>query len=424
MWNTVSRWLPPRTSDDDYWWQLTGPHIATMFTEAGYSIHETYEALIFYFHVIVPRLGPQPSPSGVLKWKSLLTVDGTPIEYSWKWNLAGGAPDVRYTMEPIGAHPGTVLDPLNQDSTKELLYQMSLRVSNLDLTWFYHFANVFFDAEKEKYVTKKAGMLTSTLAVAFEFLKQGLSVKTYFGPKKVGQMDGPPPLNVWLDAVRGVAPKSEAIAEVSSFCKTDPEGSLLQPFMLAIDCVDPSKSRIKLYVQTRNTSFNSVRTIITMGGKIRGLEKGLEELQDLVKLALGLEKGFLSSAELPASKDYSPSALDNFAVDQHLIEGYMYYFDIAPGSPLPDIKFYLPTRRYGKNDLSIAQGLTQWLKARGRGQFTENYMRVLESLAKHRILEERVGLQTYISCCFQKGSLSMTTYLSPEAFDPQRLAKR
>ena len=50
------------------------------------------------------------------------------------------------------------------------------------------------------------------------------------------------------------------------------------------------------------------------------------------------------------------------------------------------------------------------------GQYTEGYMRVLESLARHRALEERVGLQTYVSCCFQKGTLSMTTYMNPENF--------
>lgn len=49
-------------------------------------------------------------------------------------------------------------------------------------------------------------------------------------------------------------------------------------------------------------------------------------------------------------------------------------------------------------------------------------MRVLESLASHRTLEERVGLQAYVSCCFQKGTLSITSYMNPEIFDAQRLA--
>ena len=416
----TSRWLPSRTADLDYWWQLTGPHMATLFSEAGYSLHESYEAMVFYYHVIVPRLGPRLPPNGSPAWKSLLTVDGTPIEYSWKWNTKDGAPDVRYTMEPIGNFAGTVLDPLNQESTFELLYQLGRVMPSLDLKWFRHFANAFFDTDKEAYATQTEGRLVSTLALAFEFLKTGLSVKAYFGPKKLGQMNGPPPMDVWANAVKGAAPESSTMDNVVQFCKTDPEGSLLQPFMLAIDCVKPSKSRLKLYVQTPHTSFDSVRRIMTMGGQIKGVDKGLEELEELIKLVLSLPSDFPSSESLPATQGY---AVNHFEEDQHLVEGYMYYFDIAPGSPLPDIKFYLPTRRYGKDDLSIAEGLMKWMDDRGRGQYKEGYMRVLESLASHRTLEERVGLQTYVSCCFQKGTLSMTTYMNPEVFDAQRVAK-
>lgn len=394
--------------------------MATLFSEAGYSLHESYEAMVFYYHVIVPRLGPRLPPNGSPEWKSLLTVDGTPIEYSWKWNTKDGAPDVRYTMEPIGNFAGTVLDPLNQESTLELLYQLSQVMPSIDLKWFRHFANAFFDTDKEAYATQTEGRLVSTLALAFEFLKNGLSVKAYFGPKKIGQMNGPPPMDVWANAIKGAAPESATMDGVVQFCKSDLEGSLLQPFMLAIDCVKPSQSRLKLYVQTPHTSFDSVRHIMTMGGKITGVEKGLEELEELIKLVLSLPSDFGSSENLPATQGY---AVNHFAEDQHLVEGYMYYFDIAPGSPLPDIKFYLPTRRYGKDDLSIAQGLTKWMGDRGRGQYKEGYMRVLESLASHRTLEERVGLQTYVSCCFQKGTLSMTTYMNPEIFDEQRVAK-
>lgn len=97
--------------------------------------------------------------------------------------------------------------------------------------------------------------------------------------------------------------------------------------MLAIDCVKPSKSRLKLYVQTSHTSFDSVGTIMTMGGKFQGVNNGLEEL------ILSLDKNFPSSQELPTMKDYSPAAVDSFADDQNLFSGYMYYFDIAPSSP-------------------------------------------------------------------------------------------
>lgn len=222
--------------------------MATIFSEAGYSLHESYEAMVFYYHIIVPRLGPRLRPNGSPKCKSLLTVDGTPIEHSWKWNTKDGAPDVRYTMDPIGNFAGTVLDPLNQESTKEMLYQLSQVLPTLDLKWFRHFANAFFDTDKDSYATQSQGRLVSTLALAFEFLKTGLSVKAYFGPKKIGQMNGPPPMDVWAHAIKGAAPESATMDGVAHFCKTDAEGSLLQPFMLAIDGVNPGKSRLKLYV--------------------------------------------------------------------------------------------------------------------------------------------------------------------------------
>lgn len=395
-----------------------------MLSEAGYSIHKQYEGMIFHYHFVVPKLGPCPPPSGTPRWKSLLTVDGTPIEYSWKWNTASGMPDVRYTMEPVGRFTGTVIDPLNQVSTTELLYSIGFGLPSLDLTWFNHFASLFYDNEKDKYMAEAAAgaHLTTTMSLAFEFLSKGLALKAYFAPKKVGQV-GPFPLDFWASAVRGIAPGNVTLENVVDYLKTDVEGSSLQPFMLAIDCVKPSESRVKLYVQSPHTSFDSVRHIMTMGGQIKGVESALGELYSLIKLVLGLDSNFPSSQEVPTSETYAPTAVDNFKDLPILLSGYLYYFDIAPRSTIPDIKFYIPIRRYGKDDLQVARGLTQWMESRGRGQFIKNYMRVLENLSTHRPLDGGIGLQTYISCAFQKGDLSITTYMSPEAYHPQRLSK-
>lgn len=170
--------------------------------------------------------------------KSILASDCSPVEYSWKWNTANGAPDVRYTIEPIESFPGTILDPLNQASTRELLYELGLIMPSLDLTWFYHSATALYDAEKEKYVKEASAHLTTTVLLAFELLKKGLVVKAYFYPG----------LTVWINAIRGALSGSNTLEKVVQFLKTDPEGSSLQPFMLAIDCVKPSTSRMKLYV--------------------------------------------------------------------------------------------------------------------------------------------------------------------------------
>ena len=72
---------------------------------------------------------------------------------------------------------------------------------------------------------------------------------------------------VWAHAIKIAAPESATMDGVAHFCKTDAEGSLLQPFMLAIDGVDPGKSRLKLYVQTPHTSFDSVRRILSRAAR-------------------------------------------------------------------------------------------------------------------------------------------------------------
>ena len=82
-------------------------------------------------------MGPAPGADGIIpgKWKSLLQADGTPIEYSWKWNSSNGRPEVRYAMEPIGPYAGTELDPLNQQATREVLYRMAQATLSVNLKW-------------------------------------------------------------------------------------------------------------------------------------------------------------------------------------------------------------------------------------------------------------------------------------------------
>lgn len=370
--------------------------------------------MIFHYHWIVPRLGPCLPPSGIPKWKCFLTVDGGPIEYSWKWNTADGAPVTRYTVEPIGSHIGTILDPFNQATTRELLSVLSLRLPSLDLTWFYHFATANYGSENEVYVTETGAHFNTNLDLAFEFLEKDLVVKAYFSPRKLGEK-GIAELAVWTNAIRGALPGSASLDKVVDFLKTDSHGLLLQPFMLAVDCVKPSNSRMKLYFQTTESSFDSVRTIMTLGGQIQGVEIALDELHRLIELVLGLEKNFPSSQDLPAP---ASAVLDNV-----LKSGYRYYFDFATGSSMPGIQLYIPLRLFGTNDLNIARGLIDFMESCGRGQYATNYMRVLEELATYRPLDAAAGIQSYISCIFQKDSLSITTYLSPESYSPLRQAK-
>ncbi|KAL4746285.1 hypothetical protein BDW72DRAFT_197826 [Aspergillus terricola var. indicus] len=429
-WETLSRCLPPRNADLDYWWALTGAHLALMLEAAGYSTEKQYEALLFHYHWIIPYMGPSPSSPGALKWPSLLGVEGSPIEYSWKWNTPKptSTPDVRYTMEAINSHTGTALDPLNQDASREMLHRLAAAFPAIDLTWVNHFLATLYDHDRAKYVAESANgaHFTTTVMNAAEFLPGGLNIKTYFIPRRLGQAEGIVPLATWDEALVRLDPENQARKALYEFLETSEEGKLLSPFMLAVDNIKPEKSRLKFYFQSPHTSFASVREIMTLGGRIPIPEPSMASLQSLIAAITDLPADFPVDAEIPCAPEYSynPAAKDNFVELPILLSGYIYYFDIAPGARLPGIKFYSPTRRYARDDRTLADGITGWMRANGRGEYCERYLAMLEKLAAHRGLEEGKGLQTYVSCLFKgDGEMDITSYLGPEAFAPARLVQ-
>lgn len=60
-WKKLSKLLPSRDIDSDFWWNLTGKHLALLLDAAGYAIERQYEALLFHYHWAVS--GPPSWPS-------------------------------------------------------------------------------------------------------------------------------------------------------------------------------------------------------------------------------------------------------------------------------------------------------------------------------------------------------------------------
>lgn len=148
------------------------------------------------------------------------------------------------------------------------------------------------------------------------------------------------------------------------------------------------------------------------------------DLRTLISAVTGIDSDFPEDAEVPCAPEYDPAAKDNFVELPILLSGYLYYFDIAPKNKLPEIKFYTPVRRYGRDDLALAKGTVAWMKSHGRGEYCDRYMNMLQGICQHRPLDKGKGLQTYVSCLFKKnGDLDMTSYIGPEAFDLKRMAK-
>ncbi|POS75482.1 hypothetical protein DHEL01_v206124 [Diaporthe helianthi] len=385
-------------SDSQWWWETTGRQLATILVDGGYSLNDQYEALLLHHRAVVSRLGPKPS-STQPQWRSFMTDDHSPIEYSWKWGLGSNAPDVRYGIEAIGSMAGTISDPLNQRTTRELLHQLKAIYPETDLTWFHHFDRILFPRGSAMWSSPKLDS-GSTMFLAFEMLRNRMSVKAYFIPIDTPQMSAADQIFAAIKAAG--RSQADAIAKMESYMLHDPHGSTLKPFMIGIDCVEPEASRLKVYVRSPRTSFDFVRNVMTLGGLREGLDDVSEKFHDLWNLTLGLGPSFPSCDELPRR--------------QHTTSGTCFYFDVAPNSSVPDVKAYIPVRHYAKSDRQVMDGLVEFLSKHGRAEYAQGYIHAVEALDTANGADTCTGIQTYISCAYQNDEVSMTSYLSPQLY--------
>lgn len=373
-----------------------------------------------------PNMGPAPSPSGKLKWRSLITLEGGPIEYSWKWPTRTSEPDIRYSLEPINQYSGTAEDPLNQRPAGQMLHRLAAEMPEVDLSWTNHFLATLFDHDKSKYVEEAAltGVPTSsTFGMAAEFVAKGLGLKAYFVPRKIGHLPVPP-LEHWVSSMKQLHQENLSRDVLLDFLASSQEGKLFNPLLVAVDCVAPAKSRLKWYFQTPSCSFSSVCEVMTLGGRRPNMSAQLAELRDLIHAVLSLPADFPDDADVPQAPQYNPdnNENDNFVALPGLLTGFIYYFDIPPGATLPEVKLYIPVWRYGRDDLSVARGTMNWMEARSRGEYSQRFLSMLESMAEHRALDDGLGLQTYVSCVLKGNEPDITTYMGAELLHPLRRA--
>ncbi|KAF2646005.1 putative dimethylallylpyrophosphate transferase [Massarina eburnea CBS 473.64] len=435
VWNALSQYMPKRAVDVDYWWQRAGPQASIVLEKAGYSVAEQYNALLFLYHWITPELGPRVN-SKERKWRSLLAADGTPFELSWKWNKNGGKPEVRYVLEPVNQFSGTTLDPLNAQPSMELRHRLGTILPKVDLTWCHHFAGALFGPDKarlERDLEKAAhrmppGFTVPSTLVALEFPHGGtVGSKSYFIPRKHGQ--GPwLPIPEFEEAIQALDPVNEARRKVSEFASRGPDP--LTPIMLAVDDRAVGTARIKWYFATGRSSLNWAREIMTLGGVITAehlphLDTQLSEMAELIKALTGVPDDYPEDVDLPPHSRFDPTRGEgNYIPLPVPVAGYQAHFNIAPGSDVPNVKLYIPMRRYARDDISVARGLVRFLETRGKRQDCQQYMDMLEGiLPADRHLDNVNCLQSYVSCLFKKdGDMELTTYLGMSFYNDEHKA--
>ena len=396
------------SSEDAYfWWRTTGSSLALLLEKAGYTIEVQYANLLFYYTYIVPSLGPRPSAKGLPQtWKSFMTDDSSPLELSWSWGSSNVDPVIRYSIEPISYFAGTAVDPHNLIATTSLIQSMHHLLPDIDLQWYNHFASALlaFDYTTSPFPNRdRMTDHASHTFVAFDLEDQSVRFKAYFLPTTKARQGGKSNLELMSEAISDLP----NVSFPSFDCLLSYISSSSQSFtaeILGLDCVAPEKSRLKIYLRSRSTSFAAVRSVMTLNGKVPD-DKGIAELRKLWALVLNLPEDFPDEEELGGTG--------------HRTGGILYYVEMKPGNALPVLKVYIPVRHYGKNDAAVADGVVAYLRGRDHSdnqvQRTNDYVSALSSICPVP-LSENVGAQTYVSCVIKKGTLGIISYISPEVY--------
>ncbi|RDA85058.1 hypothetical protein CP532_3129 [Ophiocordyceps camponoti-leonardi (nom. inval.)] len=341
--------------DIAYWERNLAPVLSSLMKSAGtYSADEQEAQLRLLSEHVLPRLGPRLSAAHTT---SFLTQNDSPLQP--QMNFRPGKSTVRYCWEPLGAQGGSDSDPFAIDAAREALQHLSTTF-HLCTEWSDALYSAFAPTMEE--VRKVQEVLPKWLASfgppsdipppkRFPFSMIGMDmegsrvgIKAYFNPKNKEFATGKPATDLAWETLRKLKPGLEpaAIDTVSQFLSQRPVPCAIE--LIGIDWVeeaDMSDARVKIYVHSRNNSFNTVRDYVTLGGLIQDetTTNGLKQLSKIWHLLLQEPEGI-------PSEDYDKPLTGISAMYQKLYFG----FELRPGRKLPEVKTYLPIWHYVRSD--------------------------------------------------------------------------
>ena len=277
-------------------------------------------------------------------------------------------------MEPIGLDAGTSQDSLNQFATNNFVDNYQHMFPYTELGLFRYFSKELL-AYNVKYEDNNTAAATtdhrSRSFIAIDFGKSSPILKAYFIPIIKVRKTEHSTLTLVSQTITKLTDSEELKFPnydiLSDYLQTSTEGSKLEVEMLSIYCVPSADSRLKMYLRSQSTSFNSIRANMTLDGKLEqtDLAKRIAELETLWSFVLLPARGMKADEELPDKA--------------HRTAGILYYYDIRYGVLIPTPRLYIPVRHYGINDTAIVNGLLHYLKNRGKDEAAGHYLKALQT---------------------------------------------
>jgi DMATS type aromatic prenyltransferase len=262
------------------------PVFGSSLAITGYSIDAQYRHLLKIYAAIIPSLGPFPNAAGTnITWRSAIRPG--PMEASVNYQ-GNGATLYRFTVEPTGPHAGTDADPVNDLAAAQLFQHLShLQEGRLDLSAFGYLRPLLgVDGHEGRTHLDAIDALPCLFhtAIALDLKRDSdasYNVKLYLTPFMRAAMLATDVVSLLFDGLqhyRATTGSTIDFGHIEEFMRERQARLVLERTYVAVDCVDPRRSRMKIYTETAVTSLAEVYDFWTLGGRVAGpeIEKGFE----------------------------------------------------------------------------------------------------------------------------------------------------
>ncbi|KAL4891058.1 aromatic prenyltransferase [Aspergillus ambiguus] len=334
-------------SAPDFWAQhmrsVIGPLMQAIDT---YSPADQEANLRFLDEHIAPTLGPLPTDPHPT-YVAPCAVVGTPFNPSFNVSSTG-TPKVRFDYDLLPPlDRARSADPWGEAAARALLLRLAA-VVGADTQWLEHFLSRLFltPAETEALRPKIPPQLVLPAAmVGFEFnAGRRPRMKAWVPSMRRAIVEGRSSNEIALEALRGLTPLGADIAPavdvLAGWIAESPHD--LRLILAGMDCSAPRDSRIKMYLVTVKNSWETVRDVMTLGGRLADAAS-----RKRVALLRAIWPYLMNESEGDRLADATwckPERMPGVG-----FYGLMYSVEIKPGRPLPETKLYVPLFQYAES---------------------------------------------------------------------------
>jgi len=179
-----------------------------------------------------------------------------------------------------------------------------------------------------------------------------MTTKTYYLPRPRASLEPCSDIDLVTKCMNELG-VSDPWNVVLAYLHTMPPHAVPSVEMVAVDCLEPAQSRVKVYFRYHDNNLDTIIQHSTLGGTVDDLisQNTTSSLRELW--------GFL----FPGVRSYEGLPLPNPSRPPG--PGFLIYHEMRLGSSSLDSKVYIPVRQYCPHDAQIAQAISQYMKSTG-----------------------------------------------------------